>query len=163
MATESEKLPSNLDFRKFPLLERIREHGLKRGLLDSLDEAVERSTVGLNIADSRALLQGEALSKPNVRLKPHADAFWTHMRPTYFHVDAVGFYPSFRLGFLSTYLFVVETITGIFLMVFYTPSNTRAYPNMLNILSNVPFGEFIRELHRWGAEVMVAVVSLHLL
>lgn len=163
MASESKKIPSNLDVREYPLLKRIREKGLRRGLFESVDDAVERTTVGLNIADSRALLRGGELSVPNVRLKPHADAFWTHMRPTYFHEDMVGFYPTFRLGFLSTYLFVLETITGIFLMVFYTPSNVRAYPNMLEILSNVPFGQFMRDLHRWGAEVMVAAVSLHML
>ena len=162
MATESDKIPSNLDVAQYPLLKRIREQGLRKGLFQSVDEAVERTTVGLNIADSRALLQGRALSKPNVRLKPHADAFWTHIRPTYFHTDAVGFYPTFRLGFLSTYLFVIESLTGIFLMVFYTPSNVRAFPNMLNILSNVPFGQFMRDLHRFGAEAMVAIVALHM-
>jgi len=163
MATESQKVPPNLDVGEYPLLKRIREKGLRRGLFESIDEAIERTTVGLNLADLRALLQDRALSKPNVRLKPHADAFWTHIRPTYFHTDAVGFYPTLRLGWLSTYLFVLEIITGIFLMVFYTPSNVRAFPNMLNLLSNVPFGQFVRDLHRFGAEAMVAIVSLHML
>ena len=67
------------------------------------------------------------------------------------------------MGFLSTYLFVLESLTGIFLMVFYTPSTTQAYTNMLNILSNVPFGQVIRDLHRLGAEAMVIVVALHML
>lgn len=163
MATDSNKLPSNLDVREFPLLKRVKEKGLRAGIAESLDEFVERTTVGLNIADSRALLQGGALSKPNVRLKPHADAFWTHMRPTYFHVDSVGLYPSFRLGYLSTYLFILETITGLILMVFYTPSVNMAYGNMLDIISNVPFGLLMRDLHRLGAEAMVAIVSLHML
>ena len=167
MASEEKKLPSklpsNLDFRQFPLFTTIKEHGFRAGMTILLDDAVERTTIGLNIADSRALLREEKLSKPNVRLKPHADAFWTHMRPTYFHQDAIGLYPSFRLGWLSVYLFVLETVTGIFLMIFYTPSEVRAFPNMLNILSNVPFGQFTRDLHRLGAEAMVLFVSLHML
>jgi quinol-cytochrome oxidoreductase complex cytochrome b subunit len=34
---------------------------------------------------------------------------------------------------------------------------------MLNILSNVPFGRLMRDMHKLGAEVMVAVVALHML
>ena len=73
MATESQKVPSNLDVGEYPLLKRIREKGLRRALVESIDEAIERTTVGLNLSDARALLQDRALSKPNVRLKPHAD------------------------------------------------------------------------------------------
>src|SRR3989337_3859049 len=32
---------------------------------------------------------------------------------------------------------------------------------MRNILSNVPFGSLMRDLHKLGAELMVAVVALH--
>jgi quinol-cytochrome oxidoreductase complex cytochrome b subunit len=47
--------------------------------------------------------------------------------------------------------------------VFYTPSTRYAYANMLNILGNVPFGQFMRDLHRLGAEAMVVIVALHML
>jgi quinol-cytochrome oxidoreductase complex cytochrome b subunit len=72
-------------------------------------------------------------------------------------------YPTFRLGWLSTFLFVWETITGIFLMIFYTPRPGTAYSDIWNILTNVPLGELMRNLHRLGAEVMVLVVALHML
>ena len=48
-------------------------------------------------------------------------------------------------------------------MVFYTPSTGQAYANMLNILSNVPMGQLMRDLHRLGAEAMVIVVAAHML
>jgi ubiquinol-cytochrome c reductase cytochrome b subunit len=48
------------------------------------------------------------------------------------------------------------------LMVFYTPSPDAAYGNMLNLLSNVPFGKTVRDIHRLGAELMVIVVVLHM-
>jgi quinol-cytochrome oxidoreductase complex cytochrome b subunit len=60
-------------------------------------------------------------------------------------------------------MFVWETITGIILMVFYTPSPLIAYSNMWNIISNVPMGQLFRNMHRLGAEVMVLVVALHML
>ena len=48
-------------------------------------------------------------------------------------------------------------------MVWYTPSPDIAYANMLAMLSNVPLGQFMRDLHRLGAEAMVLIVFLHML
>src|SRR5688572_32320065 len=103
----------------------------------------------------RGVLRGDPAPRPNPRVKPHADGFWFHMRPTYYHNLVTGLYPSFRLGWLSTYFFAFEIITGLFLMVFYTPSPLVAYENMLDILSNVPFGRLMRDTHKLGAELMV--------
>jgi quinol-cytochrome oxidoreductase complex cytochrome b subunit len=108
------------------------------------------------------VLRGDPAPRPNPRVKPHADGFWFHMRPTYYHNLVTGLYPSFRLGWLATYFFVFEILTGVFLMIFYTPSPLVAYENMLNILSNVPFGRLMRDLHKLGAELMVIVVLLHM-
>jgi ubiquinol-cytochrome c reductase cytochrome b subunit len=153
---------SVLPFPSF--LDDIKEKGFKRALYEGINEVVERATAGMNIQDIREALRGEAASrKPNPRLQPHADGFWLHMRPSYFHKSVTGIYPEFRLGWLSTYFVFFETITGIFLMIFYTPSPTYAYANMLNIMSNVPLGQFMRDLHRLGAEAMVLIVTLHML
>lgn len=152
---------SVLPFPSF--LDDVKEKGLKKAVFELVDESVERLTAGMNIADVREALRGEAPSrKPNPRLQPHADGFWLHMRPSYFHADMTGLYPTFRLGWLSTYLVFFETITGILLMVWYTPSPQVAYDNMLAILSNVPMGQFVRDLHRLGAEAMVLIVALHM-
>ncbi len=146
------------------ILDDIKEKGLRKATLELVDESVERFTAGLNIQDLREALRGDAPSRrPNPRLTPHADAFWMHMRPSYYHQAMTGLYPTFRLGWLSTYFFFIEIITGLFLMVFYTPSPEAAYTNMLNILSNVPLGQFMRDLHRLGAEGMVLFVSLHMI
>ena len=153
---------SVLPFPSF--LDDVKEKGLKRAVFEGVNEVVERATAGMNIQDIREALRGEAASrKPNPRLQPHADGFWLHMRPSYFHKAVTGLYPEFRLGWLSTYFVFFETITGIFLMVWYTPSPTYAYANMLNIMSAVPLGQFMRDLHRLGAEAMVLIVTLHML
>ena len=76
-------------------------------------------------------MRGEPPSRrPNPRLTPHADAFWMHMRPSYYHQAVTGIYPTFRLGWLSTYFFLVEIITGLFLMIFYTPSPEAGLPRI---------------------------------
>jgi quinol-cytochrome oxidoreductase complex cytochrome b subunit len=153
---------SVLPFPSF--LDDVKEKGFKRAALEGVNEIVERATAGMNVQDIREALRGEAASrKPNPRLQPHADGFWLHMRPSYFHKSVTGLYPEFRLGWLSTYFVFFLTITGIFLMVWYTPSPDVAYANMINIMSNVPFGQFMRDLHRLGAEAMVIIVFLHML
>jgi len=145
-------------------LDDVKEKGLKKALLEGIDETVERVTAGMNVQDIREALRGDPPSRrPNPRLQPHADGFWLHMRPSYFHQDMTGIYPTFRLGWLSTYFVFFETITGALLMFWYTPAPEIAYGNMLNILSNVPLGQLIRDLHRLGAEAMVLVVALHMM
>ncbi len=149
----------------FPsFLDDVKEKGARKAFYEGVDVLVRSITAGMNIQDIREALRGEAPSRrPNPRLQPHADAFWLHMRPAYFHQDMTGIYPTFRLGWLSTYFVVFETLTGLFLMIWYTPSPDIAYGNMLNIMSNVPMGKLFRDMHRLGAEAMVIIVFLHMM
>jgi quinol-cytochrome oxidoreductase complex cytochrome b subunit len=143
--------------------EQVREMGVKQATIAKADEIVERVTAGLNTNDIRSALKGDEPRRPNPRLRPHADGFWFHIRPSFYHTEVTHIYPTFRLGWLSTFMFVWETITGIFLMIFYTPRPGTAYSDIWNILTNVPLGALMRDLHRLGAEVMVLVVALHML
>lgn len=157
-------MENNLDFKDAPFIKRVRETGLRAAVGDTVNDIVYRTTNGINVAELRAMLRGDdPLTRPNPRLRPHADSFWMHIRPGYYNKAVTGVYPYFRLGWLSTYFFAFEAITGLFLMVFYTPSTNLAYDNMLAILSNVPLGQFMRDLHRLGAEAMVLFVALHML
>ena len=153
---------SILPFPSF--LDDVKEKGFKKAVFESVDESVERLTAGMNVQDIREALRGENPGRrPNPRLTPHADGFWLHMRPSYFNRDVTGLYPSFRLGWLSTYFVFFETITGLLLMLWYTPAPEIAYGDMLTILSNVPLGQLMRDMHRLGAEFMVAVVAMHMM
>ena len=153
---------SVLPFPSF--LDDVKEKGFKKAIFEGIDVSMERLTSGMNVQDVREALRGETPSRrPNPRLTPHADGFWLHMRPSYFNRDVTGTYPSLRLGWLSSYFVFFETITGILLMLWYTPSPEIAYGDMLTILSNVPLGQLMRDMHRLGAEFMVAVVALHML
>ncbi len=140
----------------------IQKKGLVNTVLDLADDTFTRITAGISAGEFRKMLRGEPPGKPNPRLKPHSEAFLLHIKPTYYHESVTRFTHTFRLGLLSTYLFFVETITGIFLMIWYAPSPDRAYDDMIRLLSNVPFGQFMRDLHRLGAEMMVAIVTLHM-
>jgi len=146
-----------------PILDEIKEKGLRPALREKKEDIVTRVTAGLSTQDIRSMLRDDPPGRPNPRLKPHSEGFWLHMKPTYYNNLVNGVYPTFRLGWLSTFFFLIEIVTGVLLMVYYTPSPEFAYTNMLNILSNVPFGRLIRDVHRLGAELMVAIVMLHAL
>ncbi len=143
-------------------VEQVKTTGWKSTIAQRLDDGFTRFTAGLSWNDVRGVLRGDPAPKPNPRVKPHTEAFWFHIRPTFYHEAVTTLYPTFRLGLLSAVFFTIEIITGIFLMIFYTPSPERAYTNMIDILTNVPFGSFMRDLHRLGAEAMVIVVTLHM-
>ncbi len=72
---------------------------------------------------------------------------------------------AFCLGGLSFFLFILLTITGIYLMFFYTPqaglANAAAYNSMLS-LHTAYFGDLVRAIHRWSAHLMVFTVALHM-
>src|SRR5689334_7404 len=57
---------------------------------------------------------------------------------------------------------MVEAITGLILMIFYVPSASEAYPSMVQIMTDVPLGNLMRNVHRLGAHLMVAIVTLHM-
>lgn len=143
-------------------LEQIRRDGFGGFVARQLDTAITRITAGLSWNDLRALARGDEPGRPNPRLKVHSESFWMHIKPSYYHEAVTKFTHTFRLGLLSTYLFFIEIITGIFLMVYYAPTPERAYTDMLSIMSRVPFGEFMRDIHRLAAEAMVIIVVLHM-
>jgi len=53
--------------------------------------------------------------------------------------------------------------TGLMLKFVYEPFPDRAYDSILYLQSNVPFGQLVRNIHRWSANGLVFVVFLHFL
>jgi quinol-cytochrome oxidoreductase complex cytochrome b subunit len=86
-----------------------------------------------------------------------------HIHPVRVRQHAVKFAYTFCLGGLSFFLFLVLTITGVYLMFFYVPSATQAYNDILRIQSEVVFGLLTRNIHRWAAHLMVFFVFLHMM
>ncbi len=140
------------------------EKGVKQTVTDKIDETTRAVLAGIGVREARAILRGESpTEKPNPRYRAQVKSFLLHIRPKFYQEGSTWFTHTFRLGMLSTLLFVIETITGLILMVYYTPSPDIAYYDMLNILSNVNFGKFLRDMHRLGAELMVIFVTLHMI
>ena len=85
-----------------------------------------------------------------------------HLHPVKVKRHAVKLSYTLCLGGLSFFLFILLTITGIFLMFYYTPAVPDAYVDTQALSTNVAFGQLVRNLHRWGAHLMVITVFLHM-
>jgi ubiquinol-cytochrome c reductase cytochrome b subunit len=87
---------------------------------------------------------------------------------------------SFLLGEIALYSFVVLVGTGIFLTLYYVPSDSQviyhgsypllygeqmseAYRSVLDLSLNVPAGLLFRQVHHWAANVFIASIVLHLM
>ena len=66
------------------------------------------------------------------------------------------------LGVLTVAAFLIALVTGVLLMFYYKPYPEVAYLSMKDIHFVVPTGRFIRNIHRWSANIMVVGVLVHM-
>src|ERR1035441_797726 len=65
-------------------------------------------------------------------------------------------------GSASLVLLILQIVTGILLALVYAPSAAHAW-NSLEVLNHdLPLGWFLRAMHGWGSNFMVAVVLIHM-
>lgn len=127
------------------------------------DQATRAVTAGLGLDDLGALWQGQPPRDPNVYARALARAFWTHPRPRGFNASAIKFTHTFGFGFFSVLFAFVQLITGTLMMFFYEPTPARAYASIVKLVTQVPLGHLLRDLHYLSAQLLVLFVVLHLL
>ena len=88
--------------------------------------------------------------------------FFLHIHPVKVHRNTLRPIYTLGLGLFSLFLFLILVVTGVLLMFYYVPSTTQAYDRMLDLRGTVAFGIFLRNMHRWSAHGMVAMVFLHM-
>jgi quinol-cytochrome oxidoreductase complex cytochrome b subunit len=88
--------------------------------------------------------------------------FFLHLHPVKVNRNTLRPIYTLGLGLMSLFLFLILVVTGILLMFYYVPSTTQAYDRMLDLRGTVAFGIFLRNMHRWSAHGMVAMVFLHM-
>ncbi len=65
-------------------------------------------------------------------------------------------------GSAALVVFVMQIITGMLLAVIYVPSASEAWNSMQTLNHSIAFGWYIRALHGWGSNFMVAIVLIHM-
>ncbi len=86
-----------------------------------------------------------------------------HLHPARINRDAVRYNFTWGMGGITFYLFIVLTLTGVLLMFYYHPSKVQAFRDILYIMNDVPFGNILRNMHRWAAHAMVMTTWFHML
>src|SRR3970040_2455627 len=85
-----------------------------------------------------------------------------HVHPTRVYNRSIKAQTTLGLGLICFYLFIIEWITGIFLMFYYEPSTGAAYGRILDLNYTITVGREMRNLHRCAAAAMVVGVALHM-
>ncbi len=111
----------------------------------------------------RSIVRHPKPDTPRGRAMTSFNNFFLHVYPVKTPRKVLSFRSTFRLGFIAAVLFVILFISGTYLMFFYTPTVPDAYFDMHNLATTVAFGQFVRNIHRWSAHLMVLVVLLHML
>lgn len=96
------------------------------------------------------------------RAAGHWANFLLHIYPVKVRRGTIGFRYSWYLGVMSTVLLGSLVVSGLYLMFFYVPSPTTAYGDIQYLQTDVAFGQFIRNTHRWSAHLMVLAVAAHM-
>jgi ubiquinol-cytochrome c reductase cytochrome b subunit len=65
-------------------------------------------------------------------------------------------------GSAATVLLLLQVVTGILLALVYSPSANEAWISLGILNHNIPLGWYLRALHGWGSEFMVAIVLIHM-
>ncbi|MFN8545198.1 MAG: cytochrome b N-terminal domain-containing protein [Candidatus Binatia bacterium] len=85
-----------------------------------------------------------------------------HLHAVRVHLWSLRWTTTLGLGIMALSAFLVTLGTGILLMFYYKPYPEVAYWSIKDIHFVVPTGLFIRNIHRWAAQLMVLVVLLHM-
>jgi cytochrome b6 len=68
----------------------------------------------------------------------------------------------YYFGGMTLFLFGIQVVTGILLLLYYRPSAEEAYESVQFLMAEVPFGWLIRSLHAWSANLMILALFVHL-
>jgi len=70
---------------------------------------------------------------------------------------------AYVFGSVLLFLFISQTITGVFLALYYVPSADHAHTTVAYIVKEVTGGKFVRSIHAYGSSAAVIVLLMHLM
>jgi ubiquinol-cytochrome c reductase cytochrome b subunit len=66
-------------------------------------------------------------------------------------------------GSALTTTFAIQLVTGVLLMLSYSPSASTAWGSVFYVSYSMSFGWFIRGIHHFGSQAMIVLLAMHLL
>jgi len=110
----------------------------------------------------RAMFRSPKRVTPRDRAAGHWSNFFLHIYPVKMSRKQITFKYSYYLGVISAVLFGSLIVSGIYLMFFYVPAPGSAYTDIQTLQTQVPLGQYMRNIHRWSAHLMVLAVAAHM-
>lgn len=74
------------------------------------------------------------------------------------HHHSVWYY----FGGVSLFLFIIQVVTGILLLLYYKGSEELAFESIQFIMAKVEFGWLIRSIHSWAANLFILSAFIHM-
>lgn len=74
------------------------------------------------------------------------------------HSRSIWYY----FGGVSLFLFIIQVVTGIMLLMYYKGSDQLAFESIQFIMSKVQFGWLIRSIHSWTANLFILTALIHM-
>jgi quinol-cytochrome oxidoreductase complex cytochrome b subunit len=74
------------------------------------------------------------------------------------HRHSVWYY----FGGVSLFLFIIQVVTGIMLLLYYKSGEQLAFESIQFIMSKVSFGWLIRSIHSWSANLFILSALIHM-
>jgi cytochrome b6 len=74
------------------------------------------------------------------------------------HQNSVWYY----FGGVTLFLFVIQVLTGIMLLLYYKGSEQLAFESVQFIVSKVEFGWLVRSIHSWVANLFILAALIHM-
>lgn len=74
------------------------------------------------------------------------------------HSHSVWYY----FGGVSLFLFIIQVLTGILLLLYYKSGEELAFESIQFIMSKVQFGWLIRSIHSWTANLFILTAMIHM-
>ncbi|HTS47825.1 MAG TPA: cytochrome b N-terminal domain-containing protein [Bryobacteraceae bacterium] len=68
----------------------------------------------------------------------------------------------YYFGGMTLFLFAIQIITGILLMLYYRPTVSEAFESVQFIMTRVQFGWLIRSIHSWSANLLIFIAFVHM-
>jgi quinol-cytochrome oxidoreductase complex cytochrome b subunit len=91
----------------------------------------------------------------------YLNTFILHFRPRNIPERTLKFNLTWGLGGMASVLVTLLIGTGLLLKFYYLPSPEKAYESILYLENSVLFGQLIRNIHHWSANLALVVVFLH--
>jgi cytochrome b6 len=68
----------------------------------------------------------------------------------------------YYFGGITLFLFTIQVLTGVLLLLYYRPSPSEAYESVQFIMTRVEYGWLVRSIHSWSANLMILAAFIHM-